>query len=368
VLGSADYAAANAFQDALALTRTAMNAKVLSVNWPSWRDTGMAAASVAPRVADTAGAASWDIELGPDDWLVAEHLVDERPTLPGTAYLDLLVRAVRERPGVDEFDVVVVEDLMLAAPLVVEEPVTVTVWLAERPGGGWAAEVESRVRGGAPVRHANATVSTPAEPDGTSEPITTTTTATEGEEPAGGPEFRVGPRFDNVRGVTEAGDGTLEIELELAAEFTAEVDRFAVHPALLDRALAARLSPGGHLAFSCRRVVVRGDLPAQVTARVRTVRRDRQRTVLDADLSDALGRRLLTVEGFTKLDRPEPLPQRRPATGRTARISADEGTTVLMRLLTASVPATVAVSPPRSCSRHRLPRWHRWHRASSRHR
>lgn len=271
VLGSADYAAANAFQDALALTCAEMNAKVLSVNWPSWLDTGMAADPAAPRVADSAGAVRWDSTLS--------H---------AAAYVDLLVRAVRERPGVDEFDAVVIEDLVVTTPLVGEE--TVTVWLAERPGGGWAADIESNV-GGAPVRHASAVVSTSDE---TSEPI------------------------------TEGGDA-----LELPEELTAEADLFAVHPALLAQALPELVS--------ARRIVVLGDLPAQVVARVRPD---------GLDLGDTLGRRLLTVEGLAE-------PKRRRKEGRPAAISPDEGTTVLMRLLTESAPASVAVSP--SDGRHEEP-------------
>ncbi len=40
--GQGDYAAANAYQDAFALYRCMLGRKTLSINWPAWKDTGMA--------------------------------------------------------------------------------------------------------------------------------------------------------------------------------------------------------------------------------------------------------------------------------------------------------------------------------------
>lgn len=47
--GQADYCAANAFLDAVAAYGRAMGLPITTVNWPAWRDVGMAASMTAPR-------------------------------------------------------------------------------------------------------------------------------------------------------------------------------------------------------------------------------------------------------------------------------------------------------------------------------
>jgi acyl carrier protein len=47
--GQADYCAANAFLDAVAAYGRAIGLPITTINWPAWRDVGMAASMTAPR-------------------------------------------------------------------------------------------------------------------------------------------------------------------------------------------------------------------------------------------------------------------------------------------------------------------------------
>ncbi|RZU51657.1 acyl transferase domain-containing protein [Krasilnikovia cinnamomea] len=362
LVGSADYAAANAYQDALAMSDADPELLTLSVNWPAWRNTGMAALGGVPAASP---GVRWSQLLHPTDWLVAEHVVDGRPTVPGTAYIDLLARAVRAQPGINALDPLVIEDLTLSAPLAPSGPVEVTVGLTPA-AGGWRAFVESRPKDsgtGRTVRHATATVTVDADlerptadPDGPAEDVPPGEGARAGTTTT---QFDFGPHFDCVDSVRRLADDpdVLLADLVLPEEFEDEVETFTAHPALVDRALALRLTPGGQVPFTCRRIVLYGDLPGRVTARLNVRHSDDRRSTFDAQLFDPMGRTALTVEGFTKVPFGASTQERRPAgapdapsgvadaVGITSGITVDEGVTTLLRLLTESTPANVAVVP-----------------------
>lgn len=384
LLGSADYAAANAFQDALATTSSSPDLVVRSVNWPAWRGTGMAALD--PTRTTRAGEddgrrdrISWRRRVEPGDWLMAEHVVGGRSTLPGTAYVDLLVRALQATPGVDDLAAVVIEDLVLVAPMLGTTARDVEVALTP-DGAGWRAVVTSAEESSdSPVRHAEATLRVRPE---LVPPVTDLAVLVEGaepvapDEPAGdGVGFRFGPRFDCVRDLRQAGDGSGALlgRLALDESFEEDLDETVVHPALLDRAIGLRLSADGHVPFSCKRITVYSPVPATVVVRLVTRHRDARRLVVDAWLHDGLGRTVVQLEGLTKLAVPDgaalrgngvpadvpapaagsgarsaPAPRRSASgIGLTSGVSVEEGVRTMLRLLTERAPAQVAVVPAR---------------------
>lgn len=103
-----DYCAATAFQDALA--HAAKTPRVISINWGMWRDTG---AAMRMKLHAAARAAGWAASPGPifrrqrragdgpvifegeldGQWLVADHRLQGKMTLPGTGYLALACEA-----------------------------------------------------------------------------------------------------------------------------------------------------------------------------------------------------------------------------------------------------------------------------------
>ncbi|GAA3784145.1 type I polyketide synthase [Streptomyces phyllanthi] len=377
LLGSADYAAANAFMDAAALTAPPEAPLTVSVNWPAWHEVGMAAPAPgrSEQGAPEAGGRLWSTVIEPGDWVVDEHRLAGRALLPGAAYFDLLVRSVREEGGADDLAPVVIEDLVLHEPLFVSHPTEVTVELAEMTGGGWNATVRSAPVGsaaeppGAPRVHARARVTIdPA----LSEIRPSADLAGLGESwPAVAPgaprgsatDFSFGPRFSCVREAFRETDVTLG-RLELSSEHLTDLDVHVVHPALLDRSLALDIPAGDHVPFTCRRAVVYGEVPGQLRARM--VRRPERagRSTVDGELFDMLGRAVVTVSGYTKigLEPGRPVdgesamsvpaksaagsaPDEPMAIGLTSGITLEEGVATLMRLLTDSVPPQVAVVP-----------------------
>ncbi|SCG02914.1 Acyl transferase domain-containing protein [Streptomyces sp. LamerLS-31b] len=357
LLGSADYAAANAFMDAVAIGTPPGAPVTVSVNWPAWHGIGMAGTTPDHPAPD--GGTHWRTVVAPDDWLVAEHRLQGRALLPGAAYFDLLVRAVREAGGADDLDPVVIEDLMLSEPLFVAEPTDLTVTLTETAEGAWQATVLAATGGAAPTTHARARVrvdrALTADRPGT-DPATLGAgwpAVTPGAPEGATTEFVFGERFGCVRAAHRETEVTVG-RLELAAEHLADLDTHPVHPVLLDRSLALNLPAGDFVPFTCRRAVVYGELPGRLTARM--VRRPERagRSTVDAELYDDLGRAVVVVSGYTKIAltgetpapavRGVPSPEE-PPIGLTSGITLDEGIDALMRLLTEHVPAQVAVVP-----------------------
>ncbi len=378
LLGSADYAAANAFQDGLARASRGLRATVLSVSWPVWHETGMAApdwgtprelpGATVPTAepAPASGTVEWTFPVTPTTWLVDEHRIDDEPVLPGSAYVDLLVRAARTLPGVHELDPVVIEGLAFTAPLQVLTDLDVTVRLTPTGEGTWQASVVARHPNGTTTHHASATVDLTSEeprrrvdldaaPDG-DVPLPFE------EQSESGPRFRFGPRFACVRAQqTDPNDESVWWKrLELDPTFHGDLDTHAVHPGLLDRALALPAGARRDVPFSIGRIVLYADLPARLTSRLAVTRVSGPSTVLAAELHDALGRVVAEVSDIVKLDlrrgeidKPA-TPREAPASGQsptgwaiglTSGVTPHEGVTALLSLLTENVPPHVAVVP-----------------------
>ncbi|MGW3917528.1 acyltransferase domain-containing protein, partial [Streptomyces sp. NPDC005070] len=188
------------------------------------------------------------LSLRTHPWL-ADHTVMDSVLLPGTALVELAVRAG------DEAGCAQVEDLTLEAPLVIPDTggVAVQVWVgAEEEPGRRALSVHSR-REDAPddapwVRHAVGflTDALPEPPHGADlgawppadAEAVDLTGFYEGLDELG---LGYGPVFRGLRSVWRSGDDVLA---EVALPEGTEAGAFAVHPALLDAALHA-IGAGG---------------------------------------------------------------------------------------------------------------------------
>ena len=99
--GQADYAAANAFLDAFAVSQSS-NTRTVAINWGAWRDVGMAARITASnpllgqRLVDTADEIVYAVPLSyNENWVLAEHRMQTgRALLPGTSYLEMARAAI----------------------------------------------------------------------------------------------------------------------------------------------------------------------------------------------------------------------------------------------------------------------------------
>ncbi|MGX7828817.1 SDR family NAD(P)-dependent oxidoreductase [Actinokineospora sp. 24-640] len=195
------------------------------------------------------------IELAPDSgtvltgrlapsaqpWL-ADHVVSGTALLPGTAFVELALRA-GEEVGCDRID-----ELTLEAPLVIPERGGVTVQvLVAAPGddGARAVEVHSRAEDALAgwVRHAQGVLSAADPVPGTgslsghwpppdAEPIPVDRLYDRFTDHG----YTYGPAFQGVQAVWQRGD-ELFAEVALPEAQRHSAGRYRVHPALLDAAL-----------------------------------------------------------------------------------------------------------------------------------
>ncbi|MFA7755827.1 SDR family NAD(P)-dependent oxidoreductase [Streptomyces sp. NRRL B-2790] len=188
------------------------------------------------------------LSLETHPWL-ADHAVNGTVLLPGTAFVELAIRAG------DETGCGSIEDLTLELPLVVPERGGVTLQVAAGPkdeSGRRQLSVHSRVDDGSWLRHATGVLSSAgapyaadlgAWPPAGAEAVDLTAFY-EGMAAAG---LDYGPVFQGLRSVWRGGDDVFA-EVELPDESAAEAAEFALHPALLDAALHA-LAAGGLVAL-----------------------------------------------------------------------------------------------------------------------
>ncbi|MFF2351077.1 type I polyketide synthase [Kitasatospora sp. NPDC058115] len=182
------------------------------------------------------------LSLVAQPWL-AEHVVAGAVLVPGTALVDLVLRAG------DEVGCELLEELTLQAPLVLPEQGAVQVQITVSAAGGTGrrtVQVHSRPDGAQEggedwTSHATGALVTagPASDEELSPwpPLAAEAVATEGYyERLTELGFGYGPVFQGLRGVWRRGE---EVFAEVALPEGTEVDGFGVHPALLDAALHA---------------------------------------------------------------------------------------------------------------------------------
>ncbi|GAA2525408.1 hypothetical protein GCM10010434_086750 [Winogradskya humida] len=174
-------------------------------------------------------------------WL-ADHTVQGTPLLPGSAFVELAVRA-GDQVGCD-----LVEELTLEAPLVLPQsgPVRVQVWVDSADDSGrreltiYAGSGDTD-DGRSWTRHATGVLRESGEPGGSGltewPPAGAETVATQGfYEHLAGLGFGYGPVF---RGLRSAWRRNGDVYAEVALPDGVRVTGFGVHPALLDAALQA---------------------------------------------------------------------------------------------------------------------------------
>jgi len=362
MIGGADYAAANAFLDAVA----AVTPGWLSINWPAWAEAGMAAGGVLDTVADRlrAGGAIQETPTPADElyeeaflspestWAMDEHRIGGEPVLPGTAVLDMVITAyLRVVPGAHA--PVALRELVFQRPVAGDDPRRIRI--AFRPDDiGWRVRVLSKVdgEGAAWLQHASCSIG-PSDAAARSIPLETVMADGRLVPPLSlrhGDGFDFGPRWDVARRRWESADSTL-VELELHAAYTAEAEAYSTHPGLLDIATGILNATGGdvfYAPFLYQSMTWRRPLPARCFSLISVRHRSTESLILDVDLVTPDGEVVAEVEGLrmhriraTDFVGGAPDPAVRPVSG----LSLDAGVKLLFSLLDSRTPAQVAVLP-----------------------
>ncbi|ATL88527.1 type I modular polyketide synthase [Streptomyces malaysiensis subsp. malaysiensis] len=194
--------------------------------------------TVVPLPASGGVALTGRVSLATHAWL-ADHAVRGTALLPGTAFVELVTRAATE------VDCPVIDELVIEAPLPLTQTgavqLSTTVGEADESGRRPVTVFSQADGTDAWTRHVTATIGRAASlpdpvawPPAQAEPVDVT--GFYDELAAAGYEY--GPAFQGLRAAWSDGD-TVYAEVVLAEEQAHEVDRYAVHPALLDAALQA---------------------------------------------------------------------------------------------------------------------------------
>jgi acyl transferase domain-containing protein/thioesterase domain-containing protein/acyl carrier protein len=332
--GQIDYAAANSFLDAFARSKSPGATLTAAINWGIWQKVGMAARAASRGRRKPQPFPSFDgahpllgrAKIESDDYLVYENILDlnqqwvlsEHRTkdgvalIPGTAYIEMARAAVGHLTADNP---IAINDLTFISPLIAadKERREVRVTLRRR-GEDYDFAAASRARGETRWQeHALGRINCSGEDTAHPHPIETILRRCDCEDFCAGinrqkAQLNFGPRWENISRVYR-GKGEAVARLELSEEFTADLEDYPLHPALLDMAtgFAFSLIPGYELhdgvyvPASYRKLIVRGALRPVIYSHARCRKEsDAKRgvAVFDVTITDEDGNVLVEIEEF----------------------------------------------------------------------
>jgi acyl transferase domain-containing protein len=349
-VGQSDYCAANAFLDAFAQAVHRRGPRratyTVAVGWDRWEEVGMAARSASPLALWRAGAPAHPLlgalaATSPErrvfrgemrvetHWVLSEHRIAGRPTVPGTTYLEMARAACiaelsdRIEGAVEIREAVFLAPLALAEGearevLTILEPAAegLTFRIVSRPAGASDREGEEHARGRVRVCE-----EAPAERRDLAALLAA---CTAGEITSrrvrqdGGPDFLVtGPRWQSLQRI-HLGAGESVAAFALDPAFAADLETLPLHPALLDAAAGAVqfLSQGDFLPLTYERLCVRAPLTPRGYSHFRLRGTPGEVLTCDITLLDETGAVLVEIEGFS---------MRRVGAAQVAQLQAGRG-------------------------------------------
>ncbi|SDL35873.1 type I polyketide synthase [Nonomuraea jiangxiensis] len=337
LVGSADYAAANAFLDAVVRRQPLAGCASVTVNWPSWAEVGMAARQGRPSQAGHQGAEvrRWSTTLSVEGYpILDEHRMDDVPVLPGTAQVDFVLRAFHEAVAGANGRPARLRHMVFRQPITTPEPVSLEVGF-EAHEEVWRFTVRTAPLSSSPGSPGDYRVHTTGEIGlvdagaGTVDLDELRASLPERRIPVNDPDnrlFTIGPRWPGEEIWTSGEErGTKLAVLTFPEAFGHELDEHALHPTLLDAAVSLARDPdheAPHAPFAYQSIVVHRPIPALAYSHIRRRPSGSDTIVADIDVLTAGGDVAVEVRGFTMRRVDESMVA--PETHRTER-SADAG-------------------------------------------
>jgi len=324
--GQVDYAAANAFLDAFATSR---KGPVTVVNWGAWREVGMASRSASQhpllqeRLVDTTQAIAYVSRFSPrDQWVLSEHKLNVnkqfKALLPGTAYLEMAAAAFsnRSHQAAIEF-----RDVFFLAPMMFDGAETKEVRLQlqrdtedARQRDAYRFSVFSKSSEwvehsagiiGPCLSHPSSTIDRDAIAARCNQRAFL---FDENHRTRQERKLAFGPRWRSLRKLL-IGHREALAEIELDAKFSADLNRYPIHPALLDLATGASFyltdnyeeSNDLFLPISYKTMRVYQSLPAKLFSHIRSREQSPHPSEIetfDITLLDQQSNVLVEIEGF----------------------------------------------------------------------
>ncbi|HYG62913.1 MAG TPA: SDR family NAD(P)-dependent oxidoreductase, partial [Thermoanaerobaculia bacterium] len=338
--GQSGYCAANAFLDAYAQAAALRSGRrgpyVVSLGWDRWEEVGMAARSTSPAMsaarpgrhplldtllAETPERDVYLTEMSPErHWVLSEHWIAGRPTVPGTTYLEMARAAFARRAAGRPVEI---REAVFLAPLAIEAGAKRQVLtLLEKEGDAFAFRVVSRSTDGGELwqEHARGRIAALEEaaplagrrqdPAALLEACAgrevTSLAKHEGNGNGDGlhDAFLVtGPRWRSLKSLRVADDGQESVAvLDLGEELAGDLEVFSLHPALLDVAAGAvqLLGEGDFLPLAYESLRLHAPLTRRGYSHFR-LRGGGAGEILTCDITllDEEGRELVEIEGFS---------------------------------------------------------------------
>jgi acyl transferase domain-containing protein/thioesterase domain-containing protein len=379
--GQVDYAAANAFLDAFAMSRR--DTPIVAINWGRWRDVGMGARAMADahplldqRTLDSSDEIVYSSQFScARHWLLDDHRFKAGNALmPGTGYMEMAVGGF----GAGDQEVEL-RDIFFLAPLSFAPAETREVRLRlKREDSSFRFSILSDEAGWlecATGQISRGTSSPPKKeydlPGLVARCKKREITFSKAQRTKQEKYIDFGSRWRNLKRI-HLGSGESLAVLELPAEYTNDLQSYIVHPALFDLATGAALylvenydsSDKLYLPMSYGRVSIYKRLPARIYSYIRS----RQANTLadevvtfDITIMDEDGTPLVDIEEFSirRIDDPSRVSQgsKRSAGAQSSprvhwsepfekqTISPAQGAEAFERILSAPSVAEIAVSP-----------------------
>ncbi len=331
--GQIDYAAANAFLDAFAHSKSSSKCFTAAINFGIWQQVGMAARaanrngrrnlqpdasnSIHPllgqAISESPDSLICETLLSSEQWIVREHrLKDGEAVVPGTAYIEMARAAFEQLTGSCFFRLF---NLTFLSPLVVAEDERREMRVSLRKQDkAFAFAVASRALGETRWQeHAQATLAGAANEALAPYPMPAILDRCKRQESCKGIErqtafLHFGPRWKNYQQMA-CGSGEAVALLKLDEQFHTDLPGFKLHPALLDIATSFALSlipgfdefDGVYVPVSYGKLVIREGLKAAIYSHaICRTESDGQKGIasFDVTITDAEGNILVEVEEF----------------------------------------------------------------------
>lgn len=327
--GQIDYTAANSFMDAFAhANRVQRGIFTVSINWDAWQKVGMAVNTQHLRTLPTQTAgepvghpllhtyqresedkATFTTQFSAEEhWVLSDHRVMGKPTIPGATYPEMAYTALVHHTGAQAVDI---QDLLFITPFMTgdhdRKAMTVTL---EKQGEAWDFEIHSgsrstkqpHVRGKVreralqiPQRHDLPAILQRCTP--------LDVQALRGQ--AGMAKFvDTGARWNCIQAVY-AGNNEGVAVLELLPEFAHDTDLYHLHPTLMDIATAFAIQSvgqGNYLPLAYGKLSVHGGLAGRIYCYVRVPENataaTKETVMVDVVIMDEQGVTLVDIQGF----------------------------------------------------------------------
>ena len=288
---------------------------------------------------------------GKKDWLMNEHRLDGKPTLSGTAFLEIIRAAYKNHTGGEYLEM---KDVIFLAPLKAEDTENIEIHtILTETGAGFSVEILS-YQGPDIIKHVQGeiiTLDTPPslgarDPGKISERIAKEAPLDNREQKSSGVEL--GPRWHNRQKLLMNDSEGLSL-IELPERYESDLKNYELHPALMDSAcgfLSRRLSHT-YMPFSYKRIRIAGPLSKKIYSYNTTspdTPSDDKNLIFDITIMDESGVALVEIEEYTLRKIVSQAAQDTSAPRRAGNFTPEQTLEIVKSILAYPLPCVV-VSP-----------------------